>query len=439
MFVIRRVVMPKKDTKKDPMDAILANIEKSMGRKNKKPKFARFGNIEAQDIPILPFGIKAVDEASNGRDGGGVPRGKMVEIFGPESSGKSLLTLYLMASAQKQGLECVLIDVEQSFDPYWAAQHGVNVDKLVWNSDFESGDEALEYAFQFCKSGKFGVVVIDSTAALTPKSELEGSLEDNARVGAQAALMSRACRKIIDACGRTETTCVFINQLREKIGVMFGNPETTPGGKALKFYAHQRLRVSPKTKIKVKEEGLDKVVGQISTVTFVKNKTAAPFGRAEFKIIFDAKSLNPVVMLANALRSAKMIAVRNKMFNIPKAVANEVFDESAKIDTDATTMLELADWLIKEDKVIPMLEYLVQEFEEDPEVKEKLKSLDGAMTEMLTDHSKIVSPLDDVTEDEDVTFDAKKIADADPNDAEIKDELEEQEIAPKEETVSTEE
>jgi len=168
---------------RDPMESVLANIEKQMGNKGARPAFSRFADIKALDHPVISFGLPAVDEASYC---GGVPRGKMIEIFGPESSGKSLLTLYLMGSAQKQGLECALLDVEQSFDPHWAAQHGVNVDKLVYSNDFDSGEQALEYAYQLCKSGAFGLVVIDSTAALVPKAELEGTLEDNARVGAQA-------------------------------------------------------------------------------------------------------------------------------------------------------------------------------------------------------------------------------------------------------------
>ena len=183
---------------KDPMDAVLANIEKQMGN-TKKPILSRFGKIQTINEPVIPFGIQSVDDASYC---GGVPRGKMVEVFGPESSGKSLITLYVIASAQRQGLDCALLDVEQSFDPTWAKKHGVDVEKLVYCQDFASGEQALEYAYQLCKSGAFGVVVVDSTAALTPLSELEGTLEDNARIGAQAQLMSRGCRKIRASCGK---------------------------------------------------------------------------------------------------------------------------------------------------------------------------------------------------------------------------------------------
>jgi len=390
----------------DPMSSVLANIEKAMGNKGKASTFARFGDIKALDVPVISFGLKGVDEASYC---GGVPRSKMIEIFGPESSGKSLLTLYLMASAQKQGLECALIDIEQSFDPYWAAQHGVDVERLVYANDFDSGEQALEYAYQLCKSGAFGLVVIDSTAALVPKSELEGTLEDNARVGVQAQLLSRGCRKIKKATGEGHTTCVFINQIRMKIGVVYGNPETTPGGQALKFYSDQRIATRSKGKIKVKENGTEVVVGQISSVTFVKNKTARPFGKAEFTIVFDPASLNPVVMLCNALKSDKMIRVYKGLYNIPKGVLGK-----DKVETGATTIPELADYLIKENLVITMLDKLIESVDGDPTAEE----IDDAILEMKEDPSKIVSPTNAAT------LDVKQVEDASEEDFDS-DELEE--------------
>ena len=369
-----------KGSTKDAMDAILANIEKQMGNKG-TPILSRFGSIEISSVPAISFGIKGIDDASYI---GGVPRGKMVELFGPESSGKSLLSLFLIASAQKQGLECALIDVEQSFDPLWAAKQGVDISKLIYSNSFECGEQALEYAYQIVKSGAFALVIIDSTAALTPKAELEGTLEDNARVGAQAQLMSRGCRKIRSSCGNTGTACIFINQLREKIGVMYGNPEVTPGGRALKFYADQRIRVQGKGKITVKEGGKDIVVGQTSEVTFVKNKTARPFGRAEFKIIFDQTSLNPVVMLCNAARSLKFIKTYNGLFNLDKDVTGK------KIETGKATLVDVADYLVKNNLVIPLLEKVVEETANDKEAE----AIDGAILEMQNDASKIVSPLD---------------------------------------------
>jgi len=335
----------------------------------------------------------------------------MVEIYGEPSSGKSLLTLFAMGEAQKRNLNCALIDIEQSFDPKWAAQHGVDVDNLVYANTFDgAGEEALEYAYRLCRSGSFGMVVIDSTAALTPLAEIQGSLTDNARVGAHALMMSRGCKKICDACGKTGTVCVFINQTRMKIGVMYGNPETTTGGKALPFYAHVRMRVRSKGKIKARENGEDIVVGQLSEVTYVKNKTARPFGKAEFKVVYDPKALNPVVMLANLLKDAGVITTYKKMFRIHKDASSALFDDKKAIETGATTMIELADWLITEKKAIPLLEYLVQEIEIDPVLKADVGTIDGAILELLEDNSKIVSPTGSAT------LEASKVADASEED-----------------------
>jgi len=395
---------------KDPMDVVLANIEKSMGHKGKKSTFARFGNIKKEDFPVLAFGIQAVDDASYC---GGVPRGKMVEIYGPESSGKSLLTLCLIANAQKNGLECALIDIEQSFDPSWAKKHGVDVEKLVFSNNFDSGENALEYAYQLCKTGAFGVVVIDSTAALTPLSELEGTLEGNARVGEQARLLSRGCRKIVKACGEGNTTCIFVNQTRMKIGVMYGNPETTPGGLALKFYSHQRIRVQGSTKIKVKEGAGERVVGQKSTVTFVKNKTAPPLGKAEFQIIFDETALNPVVMLCNALKTSKLVSIYKGLLRIKP----DVLKNKKPIETGMTTMTELADYIVKNNQVISLLDALIEEVDGIDDID----PIDDAILELKEDPSKIVSPVEASLEVE-----AEKVDDA--TEEELGEDLKEAEL-----------
>ena len=369
-------------SKNDPLDPVLANIEKTMGNRG-RPVFSRFGKVERTNLPAISFGIPAIDDASYC---GGVLRGKMVEIFGPESSGKSLLSLFLIASAQKMGLECVLVDIEQSFDAAWATRWGVDVNKLIYSNNFTCGENALEYAYQFAKSGAIGLLVIDSTAALTPLSELEGTLEDNAVIGEQARMLSRGCRKLTDASGKGNTTCVFINQIRDKVGVRWGNPETTPGGRALKFYAHQRIRTAYKERIKVKELGVEKVIGTISTATFVKNKLAMPFGRAEFKIINDAKSLNPVVMLCNIARTLKMIRTYNGIFNIPKDLMGK------KIETGTTTIPDMANYLIQNNLVIPILDKVSDELDNDPSAE----PLDDVILEMKKDPSKIVSPTGDV-------------------------------------------
>lgn len=371
----------------DAMDAVLANVEKALGHKDKtKTIFSRFGKIEREDIKVIPFGIPAIDEASYC---GGVGRGKMVEIYGPESSGKSLLSYYLIGSAQKMGLEAALLDVEQSFDPDWASRHTVDVDKLIYANEFASGNEALDGAYELCLSGALGIVVIDSTAALLPQSELENALTDNAQVGAQAAMMSRACRKINDACGRSGTTCIFINQVREKIGVMFGNNETTPGGRALKFYCHQRIRACGIKKITQKSALKDQygkqetlVIGQQSEIKFVKNKVARPWGKAIFDIIYDASSTNPVIIMCNALKEMKMVKSYKNILQISKGTLDK-----AAIDTGETTMIGLANYLIAKDLVLPLVDKLIEASEDDPDIK-----IDEAILEMKADPTKIVSP-----------------------------------------------
>lgn len=374
--------MPAKKQTKDPMDVVLANIERAMGKpRGTKSKISRFGNRVAVDIPSISFGNAQIDAASYC---GGVPRGVLIEMFGPESSGKSLLAYKLIADGQKQGLECALLDAEHSFSPEWAASHGIDVEKLFYINDFTSGEEALEYAVKLSACKKFGLLVIDSTAALVPKAELDGSLTDKTQPGVQARMLSQGVRKLMDAMSHGLTTVIFINQVRMKIGVVYGNPETTPGGKTLKFYSHQRIRVAKKSGIKVKEAGKDVVVGQISTATFVKNKSARPFGRAEFKIVFDAAALNPVVMMAQELKTLKLISIYKGVLRIKKGV----LDNKDTIETGATSMVELADYFIKNNLVLQLLDVLIEEHSIDPTVD----PLDDAILEMKTNPATIVSP-----------------------------------------------
>jgi recombination protein RecA len=370
---------------KDSMALILRNIEKSMAetyKKSKKPipeskGFSRIKDIEIDQTPALSFGHKAVDEASFCN---GVPRGKIVELFGPESSGKSLLTLFLIANCQRDGLECALVDAEMSFDPIWAKKHGVDVENLVYSNDFDSGEHALDWTYEICKSGAFALVVVDSVAALSPRVLLEGSLEKDAKIGAQALMLSNGLRKIMKASGETGTTVVFINQTRTNVGVMYGNPETTPGGKALKFYAHQRLRVAKKSLIKNTE---DLVIGQISEVVFVKNKTARPFGKCEIQIIFDDSALNPVVLLCSALKKYRVLKQYKGLFRIAKGVVgNDDF-----IDTNESEINYVADYIVKNDLTIPLIEAA------ELLAAEEKEALDGVIIDMKNNPELIKSPV----------------------------------------------
>lgn len=304
--------MQKKKEKKEPKtvgESILDDAVKAIQTKFGEGSIMKFGDTPKVNVNVIPTGSLGLDMALGV---GGIPRGRIVEIFGPESSGKTTLSLHIVAEAQKLGGVCAYIDAEHAMDPDYTKKLGVNIDNLLISQP-DTGEQALEIVESLVRTGKIDVIVVDSVAALTPKDEIEGDMGAY-HVGKQARLMSQALRKLTAIVARSKTVVIFINQIRMQIGVMFGNPETTPGGKALKFYTSVRLDIRKIAQIKKGED----IVGSRTRVKVVKNKVAAPFKQTEFDIIYNEGISKEGEILALGERFKLVEKSGNSYFYVPE-------------------------------------------------------------------------------------------------------------------------
>ena len=334
------------DDKTKALDLALSQIEKQFG----KGSVMKMGDKTTMAVESISTGALALDVALGI---GGLPRGRVVEVYGPESSGKSTLAMHVVAEAQRNGGTCAYIDAEHAMDPVYAAKIGVDVDELLISQP-DTGEQALEIADMLVRSGAIDVLVVDSVAALTPRAEIEGEMGDS-HVGLQARLMSQALRKLTANLNKTRTICIFINQLREKIGVMFGSPETTPGGRALKFYSSVRLDIR---RIEAIKDGVE-VVGNRTRVKVVKNKMAAPFRQAEFDIMYgrgisrEGSLLDMGVDLGIVKKSGAWYTYEGEQLGQGRENAKAFLTENPEV------MVEIQDRILKEVGIVPTEETTV--------------------------------------------------------------------------------
>ena len=317
-------MLKKKEKKEDKTvgETMLEDTLKSIQTKFGEGAIMKFGDSPKVDVNVIPTGSIGLDMALGV---GGIPRGRIIEIFGPESSGKTTLSLHIVAEAQKKGWVCAYIDAEHAMDPEYTKKLGVNINNLLISQP-DNGEQALEIVESLVRTGKIDVIVIDSVAALTPKDEIEGDMGAY-HVGKQARLMSQALRKLTAIVARSKTVVIFINQIRMQIGVMFGNPETTPGGKALKFYTSVRLDIRKIAQIKKGEE----VVGSRTRVKVVKNKVSAPFKQTEFDIIYNEGISKEGEIMALGEKFKIIEKSGNSYFYLPAEASAKAGEKSEKI------------------------------------------------------------------------------------------------------------
>ena len=332
--------------RKKALDAALAQIDKQFG----KGSAMKLGQRPVVEVDVIPSGSLALDLALGI---GGYPRGRIIEIYGPESSGKTTLTLHAIAEAQKKGLSCAFIDAEHAFDPTYAKNLGIDTDEMIISQP-DNGEAALEITDTLVRSGAVDLIVIDSVAALVPQVELEGGMADN-QMGLQARLMSKALRKLTGSISKTNCTVIFINQIRMKIGVMFGSPETTSGGNSLKFYASVRLDIRRGAQVKDKEE----ILGNETKVKVVKNKVAPPFKTAEFEIIYGegVSKIGEVIDLATTQeiieKSGSWYAYKGAKIGQGKENVKEYLKTNPKIADEIEALVRNKLGISKDKKAAP--------------------------------------------------------------------------------------
>jgi recombination protein RecA len=321
----------KEDKTEEKDNTVLEDTLRSIQTKFGEGAIMKFGDSPRVDINVIPTGSVGLDMALGV---GGIPRGRIIEIFGPESSGKTTLSLHIVAEAQKAGGICAYVDAEHAMDPEYTKKLGVNINDLLISQP-DNGEQALEIVESLVRTGKIDVIVVDSVAALTPKDEIEGDMGAY-HVGKQARLMSQALRKLTAIVARSKTVVIFINQIRMQIGVMFGNPETTPGGKALKFYTSVRLDIRKIAQIKKGEE----VVGSRTRVKIVKNKVAAPFKQTEFDIIYGEGISREGEIMALGEKFKVIEKSGNSYFYLPGGEAKEKVKLGVGYDATRTALKE---------------------------------------------------------------------------------------------------